>query len=79
MPKGGCMGDDMWVDDHETDRCPVMYYSEYAPIFSSYNAYKDGFLPISGGYLEQPANLMDCIDIVKGEYNKMERAIAKQQ
>jgi len=67
VPEGGCFGEKDWGGGEVYDHCPVQDYRECDPIFEAYNRYVDGFLPVHGGSQNQPAVLMQMIDIVKSE------------
>jgi len=64
MPEGGCHEKTEWVTGYVTDECPVMWINEYAVVFEAYNFMEKGFLPYRGGWAEQPAILMQYVDIV---------------
>jgi len=42
----------------------VLYLNEYAGAFKARKMLEKGLLPHSGGYAEQPARLMRCVDII---------------
>ena len=64
MPSGGCHGEDEWVSDAISDRCPVMFMGDYVLAFDAYR-YIEQSLPYSGGSMEQPIAMMQAIDIVR--------------
>jgi len=64
MPKGGCNEELEYITGHVTKGCPVMYVSDYGVVFQSYIWAKRGFLPHDGGWADQPARLMQGVDIV---------------
>jgi len=70
MPNGGCHGMKEWVVGHETDVCPVMWINEYSSAFDAYLWSDKGMLPFRGGWADQPAMLMQCVDIISAEHNK---------
>jgi len=68
MPSGGCVGENEWVSEVITDRCPVMYIGDWSMAFDAYR-YIDKALPYSGGSLEQPIAMMQAIDIIGEIYD----------
>jgi len=52
-----------WVEGEETE-CPVLFINEYAEAFKARKMLEKGILPHSGGYAEQPALLMRCVNII---------------
>ena len=63
-----------------TDRCPLTKrYRGPEPwmieVFRAVRVYnKSGALPLSGGWLEQPAALMEAIEAVTNEYDAIQTA-----
>jgi len=49
----------------EETKCPVLFYAEFDHVFSAYKYHKEGILPHSGGWADQPANLMAFVEIIK--------------
>ena len=45
----------------------------------AYGFYKDGFLPNPGGWLNQPAKLLDAFSIIDSEIEKMAREEAEKR
>jgi hypothetical protein len=76
MPEGGCSGENEWVEGVISDCCPVVYLSEYSIVFETVRWLERGVLPYSGGWMEQPARLMDMVAVVHDEESKFMR---KQQ
>jgi len=59
--------------DVEVDRCPVKAISAFARNVMSMNVfYSRGFLPYAGGFLDQPAKLMDALELFARELCKGE-------
>jgi len=54
-----------WLDMGEETKCPVLFYAEFNHVFSAYKYHKEGILPHSGGWADQPANLMAFVEIIK--------------
>jgi len=67
MPEGGCHGTQEWVEGLVTDSCPVMYTVDYSFLFTSFVWVERGLLPFTGGWAEQPTNLIDGLDIIFAE------------
>jgi len=75
MPDGGCHGTNEWIEGIESDCCPVVYVGECSTVLSAAMWVDRGVLPAGGGYFDQPAHLIDLIDIamsVKYEYEASE-------
>lgn len=55
-------------------KCPSAFHNPSAiVIFELYNQSKNGIMPYSGGFLEQPSKVMDCFrlfDSLEAEYVK---------
>lgn len=64
----------VWEVNGETfGRCPrKMVKLESYEYIRAYNRYCKGFLPNPGGYLKQPAKLMEAIDIIENQLAKEE-------
>jgi len=57
-----------------------MYFADYNSAFESFNWSEKSVLPLSGGWLDQPAILMEAVGIVAAEvsdHNKRESDFAK--
>ncbi len=65
-----------------SDRCPLdrseggvrLWMSDLIRTSKSYRA---GFLPRTGGYLEQPAIVMDAVEVIVNEQDHIESAKAR--
>ena len=75
----GCEKDslipDRWrMDGVSFQRCPKKQVSlETYEYIRAYNKYQKGFLPNSGGWLEQPAKLNDVFDIIEKQLAIIEK------
>jgi len=62
------------IDGWKFQRCPnLMVTRESFEYIQAYNFYKNGFLPNAGGWLDQPAKLLDAFNIIDREAAKMMR------
>ena len=58
------------VGPYEFDRCPLSIVSqEIYQYISAYRRYEKGYLPNSGGWMDQSAKFNDIIDIIERESN----------
>lgn len=64
MPTGGCHGDNEWVSGIVTPTCPVKWLIERGELFQAFQWIEKGIMPYAGGYMEQPAALMEAISII---------------
>ena len=56
------------------NRCPVKTFtSDTARFFNYYNFYRQGFLPSSGGILDQTAQFVEAVRIVDNEMKDEEK------
>lgn len=67
MPIDGCIETQEWIDGEITDRCPVMWVSEYNSGFEAYTWSEKGVMPLGDGWLREPAVFMEVISIINDE------------
>lgn len=58
------------MDGLITDECPVLWLDEYATVVRAALHLKQGLLPHSGGWAEQPAILMQLAEIFNNEVRR---------
>lgn len=65
MPENGCKENEPveWVNDVISKTCPISHSAEFAAVVHSVTQSKRGHLPHSGGWADQPAVLMQMMDI----------------
>ncbi|MEI8350096.1 MAG: hypothetical protein WCI77_08070 [Candidatus Omnitrophota bacterium] len=75
----GCNKDspipDKWqIGEIKFQRCPKKIVNYEVNIyFQAYRRFQQGFLPNSGGWIEQPAKFNDIIDILEAEFDAIEQ------
>jgi len=85
MPAEGCFGEQEWVSGHVTDRCPVMFQTEYDILFHHYIWAKRGFLPYADrGWFDHPVGIITGLDIMfnaaaEDEIRRSKEAAKRQQ
>lgn len=47
--------------------CPSIWHNEYADVFTAFDYLERNILPHSGGWADQPAKLMELVQIVADE------------
>jgi len=60
--------------------CPFKIVTSLSANFlRAFNFYKAGFLPNPGGWLDQPAKLLDAFDAIERELNEVEAEKERQR
>ncbi|MFH1385107.1 MAG: hypothetical protein ABIH47_09145 [Candidatus Omnitrophota bacterium] len=83
--ENGCREDspipDVWeLDGWMFQRCPASIITvQTGRILRAYTFFKLGFLPYSGGWLEQPAKFISAIEIIEREIKKAKKEINHDQ
>jgi len=78
MPSGGCHKTQEWVDDLVTDYCPVMDINTFSYLFKAFRWAKRGHLPKNLGWDELPISLVDGLEILYDEEEKVTLAAQQQ-
>jgi hypothetical protein len=67
-------GQEVWeVDGCEYRGCPYKIVTrESANFLRAFNFCERGFLPNPGGWMEQPAKMLDAFDVIEKELKKIE-------
>lgn len=52
-----------WVSGLVTECCPVLWLDDYTQVVRAHQYLDKGILPHSGGWAEQPAVLMQLVDV----------------
>jgi len=80
----GCKRDspagEHWVySTFSSARCPARLLTDEKVIlsFKIYNNYKNGFLPNKGAWLDQPNKVIEIIDTINAEVNKINDRMKK--
>jgi len=55
-----------WIDGEHTLECPVVHIGEFITVFRAINWISKGVLPNAGGWADQPAKLIEFIEIAEG-------------
>jgi len=55
-----------WISGDFTLECPISHYRDYYRAVDAASHYRNGHLPHSGGWADQPAILMQLIGIFNG-------------
>jgi hypothetical protein len=63
---GACQQRAEWVDGLVTEQCPVLWLDEYGQVVRAHLHLKQGILPHSGGWAEQPGILMQLVEVFSG-------------
>jgi len=72
----GCKKDspikDIWqIDDWKFQRCPLKIVTiQSLRYIEAYNFYEKGYLPNTGGWLDQSAKLLKAIKVISNRINK---------
>jgi len=62
-----CKQEAEWVNGLVTECCPVLWLEEYAQVVRAHIYLEKGILPHAGGWAEQPAILMQLVEVFKNE------------
>lgn len=54
-------------------RCPVWYVDQLEDFLQMYCMYKKGFLPVSGGALNQTHQFIEAVQFLDSQLNKLEK------
>jgi len=67
-------GQDVWeIDGQEYRGCPFKIVTrQSADFIRAFNFYERGYLPNTGGWLDQPAKLLDAFEVIARELKKIE-------
>jgi len=67
-------GQETWgLNGEEYQGCPFKIVTrQSADFIRAFNFYELGFLPNAGGWLEQPAKMLDAFEVISKELKKME-------
>lgn len=57
-----------------TECCPVLWLDEYVQVVRAHLYLDKGILPHAGGWADQPAALMQLVEIFRGELTRAELA-----
>ena len=78
----GCDGHEPRIIDDikiEIDRCPLKIINACSNAYlEAYNFYKNGYLPYSGGWLNQPAKFMNALHVIETEMNRIQDKESKK-
>jgi hypothetical protein len=73
----GCVSDRQYpliVEGFETLRCPASFYNNsVGEYLQAYAQFKAGFLPESGGWLDQPIKFLDVMSLIDRLMNRFEQ------
>lgn len=53
-----------WVEGIFSLECPVRGVGQYLPLLQVWHLYQKGMLPQAGGVLDQPALLIDALEVI---------------
>ena len=61
------------LDDWEFQRCPLKVVTQQsAEYIRAYNLFKTGFLPNSGGWMEQSLKFLEAVEIIERELDRIQ-------
>lgn len=68
-------GQEVWeLHGEEYRGCPLKHVTRASAAFlRAFNFFRLGYLPNAGGWLDQPAKLLDAFDVIEKEVNEMNR------
>lgn len=80
----GCLKDspveDVWELDGEVSRrCPVTLVTpESVEYIRAYNFFQKGYLPNPGGWMDQPAKLIEAIELIETQVQRIDEEEIKR-
>ena len=76
--KDSTMGERWEVGSYKLTRCPLKILTiEGMEYMEAYRFYKNGILPMSGGWLDQAQTFIEVIGIIEAEIGKVEKEMQK--
>lgn len=74
------MGERWEAGSYKLKRCPIKEVtSEGLEYLEAYKFYKNGLLPMPGGWLDQAQTFIEAIRIIETEAGKIEKQIKREQ
>lgn len=74
------MGERWIIGDYKLKRCPLKEVTpEGLEYFEAYKFYKNGVLPMAGGWLDQAQSFIEAVRVIETEVGKIERLKNKEQ
>lgn len=67
------------IEGYEINKCPMKYAGEKEFGFiKAYGHYKNGLLPNAGGWLEQPADFVEAMEIIENVVERIKEPKQKE-
>ncbi len=68
-------GQEIWsFDGVDYKGCPVRQVTRASSLYlTAYQIYQDGHYPNAGGWLNQPAKMLDAFEVIRNELREMEK------
>ncbi|MCX5711769.1 MAG: hypothetical protein NTY47_01695 [Candidatus Omnitrophica bacterium] len=66
-------------DEFEVSRCPVKLITmQSVRMLEAFSFYEKGYLPNSGGWMDQPEKLLEAIAVIETELNRIRKNKEKE-
>lgn len=74
------LGERWIIGEYKLKRCPLKELTNTSDeYFEAYKFFKNGILPMQGGWLDQAKPFLDAMKLIDSELQKVENQIKKEQ